>query len=293
MKDRTKGIIFIVLSAFCFAAMGMLVHLAGDLPFLQKGFFRNAIALFVAYASIRKAGVSLRLGQGERGYMFLRAAFGTVSIVCNFYALDRLPLSDASMLSKMSPFFAIIFSCIFLKERVYKQQWFYAAAAFAGSIFVLKPEMHELVSLAAVVALLGGISSGFAQTMVRVLNCRSVHKWVIIFYFSLASTLVTMPSLLFSYQPMTVKQVVILLGAGIVATAAQYCMTKAYSYAAAAEISIYDYSQICFSAILGYLFFGQMADKWSYLGYLIIVSAAVGMYFFNMRKEKWSEEDIV
>ncbi|MBR5641583.1 MAG: DMT family transporter [Firmicutes bacterium] len=283
MNRKVKGIIYIVISSFFFASMGMLVHQTGDLPFLQKSFFRNAVALIVAFIMLKKQHVSFRIEPGTRRYAFLRATFGTVSMVCNYYAIDRLPLSDASMLSKMSPFFAIVFSGIFLKEPVHKKQWFYICVAFIGSLFVLKPEMHTLVSFAAVVALIGGISSGFAQTMVRVLNCRHVPQWLIIFCFSLMSCAVTLPFFIVFFVPMTLQQVLLLLAAGGTATIAQFCLTRAYYYAAASEISIYDYSQICFSAILGYVFFHQLADRWSYLGYLIIAAAAIGMYFFNQK----------
>ena len=77
---------------------------------------------------------------------------------------------------------------------------------------------------------------------------------------------------------MSPAQLAALLGAGTAATVAQLCLTAAYSYAAASEISIYDYSQICFAALLGYIVFGQMADRWSFLGYAVIAGAAAGVY---------------
>ena len=53
-KNRYKGILFIIMSAFCFALMNAFVRLAGDLPSTQKSFFRNLVALFFALIIIEK-----------------------------------------------------------------------------------------------------------------------------------------------------------------------------------------------------------------------------------------------
>ena len=115
MSSRNKGICFIILSAFSFALMGACVRLAGDVPSIQKSFFRNLVAFFVALIMIVRSGDGFEIKKGNLGYMVLRATFGTLGILCNFYAVDHLLVSDASMLNKLSPFFVIIFSSLFLK----------------------------------------------------------------------------------------------------------------------------------------------------------------------------------
>ena len=110
MSNHTKGIVCIILSAFCFALMNAFVRLSGDLPSIQKSFFRNAIALLFAAAVLMKNGGSFRWKKGNLPLLLVRAGFGTIGILCNFYAVDHLLLSDASMLNKLSPFFAVIIS---------------------------------------------------------------------------------------------------------------------------------------------------------------------------------------
>ena len=105
MSSRNKGICFIILSAFSFALMGACVRLAGDVPSIQKSFFRNLVAFFVALIMIVRSGDGFEIKKGNLGYMVLRATFGTLGILCNFYAVDHLVLSDASMLNKMSSVF--------------------------------------------------------------------------------------------------------------------------------------------------------------------------------------------
>ena len=119
MKSNTvKGILCILASAFFFALMNLCVRLSGDLPSMQKSFFRNFVAFFFALAFMRRKKIWFSGKSSNILPLILRSVFGTVGILCNFYAVDHLVLADASMLNKMSPFFAIIFSCLILKEKV-------------------------------------------------------------------------------------------------------------------------------------------------------------------------------
>lgn len=86
---------------------------------------------------------------------------------------------------------------------------------------------------------------------------------------------------------MTVNQLLCLLGAGLAAAGGQFSITAAYTKAPAKEISVYDYSQIIFAAMLGFVLFGDIPDGYSILGYIIIIAMAVLMFFYNniLRKD--------
>ncbi len=77
------------------------------------------------------------------------------------------------------------------------------------------------------------------------------------------------------FVPMTGSQLLLLLAAGASAAGGQLSVTAAYSKAPAKEISVFDYSQILFAALLGFLFLGELPDIFSFLGYIIIIGAAV------------------
>ena len=102
------GIVYIILSAFSFAFMFAFVRMSGDLPTFQKTFFRNFVAFFFAIAVLKKEHIPMRLqNKSNRFVIFMRAFAGTLGMICNFYAIDHMVLSDASMLNKMSPFFVL------------------------------------------------------------------------------------------------------------------------------------------------------------------------------------------
>ena len=103
--------------------------------------------------------------------------------------------------------------------------------------------------------------------------------------FSLFSCLVSLPFVILNYRPMTMNQLLCLLLAGVCATGGQFSITAAYTFAPAKEISVFDYSQVVFAALLGYLFLGQLADSLSYLGYLVIIGTAVAKWIYTIKKE--------
>lgn len=286
MNQKYKGIIYILLSALCFAFMNTFVKLAGDLPSIQKSFFRNFVALIFAAVVLQRSGIGFSYKKENLKALILRSTFGTIGILCNFYAIDKLVLADASMLNKMSPFFAILFSFILLKERVDWVQALSVGIAFIGSLFIIKPSFQNVALIPALSGFAGGMAAGIAYTFVRILGQRGEKGPFIVFFFSSFSCLATLPFLMFNFHPMSRIQVIYLLLAGLAAAGGQFTITAAYCYAPAKEISVYDYSQIIFSALLGFMLFGQIPDVYSILGYLIICSMAVFMFLYNTGKIK-------
>ena len=284
LSNRTKGIIFIILSAFGFAMMSAFVKLAGDIPSFQKTFFRNLVSLFVALVIIIKHKGSFFGKKENQKVLIMRSTFGTLGIVFNYYAIDRLVLSDANMLNKLSPFFAIIFSALFLKEKIKPNQMIALIVAFIGMLIVVKPSFDFTV-IPAFAGVLGGISAAAAYTCVRALSGKESPD-TIVFYFSLFSTIAVSPFMIATFTPMKILQLLSLLCAGVFASIGQFGITLAYKYAPAKEISIFDYTNIIFSAIISLFIFNVLPDKYSVLGYLIIFIAALYMFIYNKKLDK-------
>ncbi len=285
MNSRTKGIVCIISAAFCFALMGLFVRLSGDVPSMQKSFFRNFVALLVVAFIFIKNHEKIAVKKADWKFLIARAGFGTVGLICNFYAIDHLVLSDASMLNKLSPFFAIIFSYIILKEKCTVVQAVAVVTAFIGALLIIKPT-GDIANVPALVGAMGGLGAGIAYTMVRILGKRGVKGNVVVLFFSAFSCLVCLPFMLADFKPMTFYQTLMLVLAGVSATGGQFSITRAYMYAPAKEISVYDYSQIIFSALFGFAVLGELPDMLSVLGYVIICSMAVWMYIYNRSRDQ-------
>jgi drug/metabolite transporter (DMT)-like permease len=280
--NRTKGILFILSAAFFFSLMTVFVRLSGDVPTMQKAFFRNIVAAFLAAFILMRSGEKFYIPRTSLMDMFLRCSIGTMGILCNFWAVDHMRIADANILNKLSPFFAILMSIFILKERPNRVEWLSVLLAFIGAAFVAKPGAG-IASFPALIAILGGFTAGTAYTYVRKLGLSGVKGPVIVFSFSVFSTLILLPNILLNYHPMSVRQFIFLVLAGCSAAFAQLSVTAAYQNAPARDISVFDYSQVVYAAMFGFLLWGEIPDAWSFLGYAIIIGTAFGKWYWMMK----------
>ena len=282
--QKTKGIFYVIAAAFGFSGMSLFVKLAGDLPAMQKAFFRNFIALIFITLLIIKNRDGFIPKKGSIPSLLGRSICGTVGLLCNFYALGQLNLSDANMLNKLSPFFSILFSAVLLKEMPNIVQLLGVATAFVGSMLIIKPGFENPAILAAIAGTVGGLGAGMAYTFVRKLGARGEKSNRIVFWFSAFSCLVCLPFIIIDYKHMSALQLLYLVLAGVCACIGQLGITKAYICAPAKEISVYDYTQVIFAAVLGFFVFGDLPDIFSLIGYVLICGAGVFMFLYNNGK---------
>lgn len=282
MNNQQKGILWLVIASLGFSLMGTFVKISGDLPVMQKSLFRNLVGMVIPLYFVIKYNEPLFGQLKNQPLLMARSTFGLVGVLLNYYTIDRMVLSDADMLNKLSPFFTIILCAIFLKERVEKYQVIAIMIAFFGTIFIIKPSFSSDISVA-LIGILGALFAAFAYTTLRVLGPREKF-YTTVFYFSFFSTVVLLPFVIFNYEPMTTTQLIYLLLSGVFATVGQFGITIAYQFAPAKDISIFFYATVLFSAIISLIIFQEYPDIFSYIGYIVIFSASY--YMFQKAKTK-------
>lgn len=285
MNSRTRAVAYIMLSAFFFNLMNICVRLAGDIPSVQKSFFRNLVAALMALVITIRNSDEISIHWRNIPVLLARSVFGTLGIICNFYAVDHLILANASILLKVAPFTVVIFSGLLLKEKVRPYQLILVIIAFIGCIFVVKPSAQNADLAGSLVGLAGGIFAGLAYTYVRKASLEGVNGTTIVLFFSSFSCISVLPWVITHYVPMSSQQLAWLLAAGLCAAGGQFTITAAYANAPSREISIYDYTQILWAALFGFIIFGDVPDAMSVAGYVLIIGAAIVMFLIN-KKEK-------
>lgn len=280
---KLQAILYAIGAAFFFALMSLFVRLAGEMPIYQKAFFRNIVALIFTSTAviIKRENVMPKKGTGR--FVFMRALFGTIGIVCNFLAIDNLNLSDSAILNKLSPVFGVVLCAIFLKEKLTKVDYFVLVLSFIGAICVVKPTF-SIDSAYSYIGLLGGFAVGVAYMALRLCGKHGEKGVKIVFWFSAFSTAIFLPLFIIFYEPMQVIQVVFMCLAGLSASFAQICLTSAYTKVETKEVSVFDYTQVIFTALLGFIFLSQVPDIYSVIGYVLIISAAVYKWY-KIKKE--------
>lgn len=286
------AILLMLLSGLGFATMNLFVRLSGDLPSMQKTFFRNAVVFFVALAvTLREFKGRKRIirTKSEGFWLVARSLFGLVGVIANFYAVDHIPIANASVLNKLSPFFTIIFAALFLKEKVNKVQMASIALAFAGVVVLSSPDASALSQLfPTLIGVLGGVAAGAAYTTVRHLSKQGTDGSLIVLFFAAFSCLALLPNLLLNYHPMTPWQWLCMLLLGIGAMIGQYGITFAYKYAPPAKISIFDYFNVIITMILGMVVLDQYPDVGTLIGSGIVFLAFLLMFLYNLKQARHS-----
>lgn len=261
-----------VLAALLFAAMGVAVKLAAaTLPNAMVVFLRSVFGLFLLTPWLLASRVPLRTR--NLGEHVLRGVFGMGAMYCFFFAIAHLGLADALLLNYSLPLFVPLVEKVWLGEPVPRGIWRPLSIGLIGLILVLRPGFG-IFQPAALVGLAAAVLAALAQVGVRKLT-RTEPVPRIVFYFGLISTAVSaLPAGLNWVSPAKVGVLVLLL-LGVSATLAQLLMTRAYSYAKAAEVGPFIYSSVVFAALFDWAVFQHVPSGLTALGAIFIVAAGV------------------
>ena len=284
MKAKTKAVLFMLTSAFCFAFMGFMVKKAGDLPVYEKVFFRNLVSLFIAVYTIHRMKIKLWGEKQHRPYLFLRSFSGLLGVVCYFFAIRHLNLADSAMLNKLSPFFVTLFAYLFLREKLHNYQIISLFIVFSASLLIIKPKF-DISILPGLAGFFSAIFAGISYTTVRFLGSKEKPA-TIVFFFSFISVVGIFPFMLFTFIIPTWQQWIYLLGTGIFAGFGQISLTYAYRFAPASEIAIYNYTSVIFSAVLGFFFLREISDEFCLLGITVILLTSLFLFYQNQQRIK-------
>lgn len=283
MNDRLKGIIYMLGGCLSFSLMSAAAKFTKEVPLPEKLFVRNCFAVIVALFLIFKNGEKIK-GNNEK-FLIARAVVGFIGALLYFYAVNHLPLGDVTLLNKVCPFFIIILSAVFLGEKIQKHHIPILILGLTGAGFVLKPVFHSN-SFAAIIALTSSVTSGVAFTIVRYLRKTDTPR-IIFLYFAGISALGTLPLMLMgSFRVPTTIEFLGLLFMGLFTSTQQLCVNNAYRYAPAGELSVFEYTTILFSIVIGLLMWQEIPDVLSLLGGFLIIIAGITNYKINKSSQQ-------
>lgn len=276
LKDNQKAIVYILISALAFTLMSTVVKLAKDIPIYEKVFFRNIINLIIAVNILKRDKISFWGEKKNRKYLVIRGVLGLLGVVCNFYAVTQMNLSDASMLFNLTPFFVTLFAIFFLGERILKIEYISLISAFIAVLLVIKPQFNMGI-IGGVVGIIGAACAGGAYTLVSHIN-KKENPVTIVFYFTFVSVILMTPFMIFNFVKPNMIELLLLILVGIFASVGQFMVTLAYKYGKPSEVAIYNYTSIVFAIAIGFGIWKEVPDKWSILGSIILIGTGINLY---------------
>ena len=271
-----------VISSAAFAITQAFIKLSGELPTLEKVFFRNIVSLFIAFVICKKNGSRLFGKRENFSFLLSRSVIGAVGMVLYFYSISHLILADAAILNKLSPFFVTIFAVIFLKEKLSRLQIPSLFVIFFAAMLIVKPRFNLSV-LPALSGFGSAIFAGAAYTLVRFLAGKEKPE-TIIFFFSLITSILMLIPLIGKFIIPSIQQLIFLLGTGIFAAIGQFGLTHGYRLAPANEVAIYNYTSIIFAGGIGFILWKELPDFLSIIGSVIIIVVSLILFFYNKKQ---------
>jgi drug/metabolite transporter (DMT)-like permease len=274
------GARYMIGAAFAFSIMSLLVKYAGHrLPSQEMVLARALFSLVVTWAVLRRERIPI--WGNNRRLLWARGFIGFSGLAAFYYALVHIPLAEATVLQYSNPIFVAILAIWLLGERLRRREIAFVALAILGVLFIAKPTFifgggEALPLLAVLIGLWGAIGSGTAYVLVRKLSATE-HVMVIVFYFSLASVLGSLPMAIPGAVMPTLLEWLVLLGIGITTQAAQVFLTTGLKYERAGRATAAAYTQIVFAAIWGIIFFHEVPDLLTVIGAGLIVIATIAL----------------
>lgn len=282
--------LWMLAASFLFALMALIVKLtAHDIGAFALVGWRGAVGLVLIAGWTLLTQRSLKT-QYLSGHI-KRSLIGTIAMCMWFYAVARLPLATGTTLNYTSPLFMsaiAIGAAIAHKKTV---EWALIAATvvgFGGVLLVLRPETASSDVLASVVGLASGLGSALAYFQIRELTLTGEPEWRIVFYFLIANLVLGVTGHLAFEAPSaySAESLAGSLAVGLVATAAQICMTKSFNGGNVILSSLFTYSGIIFGAIFGMLIFAERLDALSWLGIAVIIATGCAATWMKKQPQK-------
>ena len=267
--------------------MNTFLKLAGPIPIAEKIVYKNVICTIAGFVFVAKTyGFKDKtLYFGNRKNIFglsMRNICGILGITANLYALQHLILSTASVLQDLSVFFVVIFSFIFLKEKVRFWQVVLICVGFLGALVVINPTSVKFALAPALAAIFGAAMNGGDAVSMRFLGKKASPSTVVFFY-NFVSAIILTPFMLMDYKVLSLHTTIFLILAGVFYTVVDFTIVLAYKYAPGREIAIFSYVDVVFSAALGFIVFGTFPKVTAIIGYAIIIAAAILLVLYNFK----------
>lgn len=282
MKNKTQAVCLILLSSFFFCMMSLIVKISStDVSTMQQVFFRNLVSLFIIGIFIYRKGISFF---GEKKYQITlcaRSFFGFLGVIMLFYATANARQADVALLNRTSPIWVTIFAILILKEKISKIQVPVVLLCLMGAFIAMRPSFDSDF-LPLLLAVGSAFCTGLAYTMISFCKGKA-NPLTVVFHFSFFSTVCAFFFMLPTFVMPTWKGLAMLVLIGIFAAGGQITITYAYQKSPASEISIYDYTGIVISALLGYFVLSEKLTIPTIAGGVLIVGSALWSFLYNRR----------
>ena len=281
-SNNFKAIIAMIIAVFSVTLMSVQAKLIGiDYHPTQITFARGLVVLiFLAPLIYRLGGLNF-LKTKKPVLHFFRSIAGLVGNLMFFFAFQRLPVADVTVISQAVPIFSCILAIIFLNEIIRWRRWTAILIGFLGVIIAINPSGE--IALASIYALVATLMWSITIVFLRLLGTTE-HPVKTVFYFMLISVIITSFFQPFLWKQPSFNVILLFFGLGTTAFVTQILMTYALQKAPASIVSPFNYTGIIWAIVFDYVIWNTTPVMTTIIGGSIIT--ITGIYIFRREATK-------
>lgn len=277
IKLIDKGILFMLLSAMIAALSGAVAKMLSEtMDPIEVVFYRNILGVMIILYSLKKIPVSIN--RSKLHLLLLRGVFGALAMILFFYTIATIPLGEAVILNKTSPFFVTILAYYFMKETISTYTFFALLIGFIGVVFIIKPFGIEF-SFEHILGVLGGFFAAAAYATIKKIKDIYDARVIMLSFMGIG---VIFPLLLVLFTSLVEFQIhtdpfvwMLIVFMAITSTASQWLLTRAYSLSNASIIGVIGYSSIPFAVGFGVMLGDSFPDMYTFIGIALIILGGI------------------
>ncbi|NQV54303.1 MAG: DMT family transporter [Rhodospirillales bacterium] len=278
-QSPAKGIVWMIVAAVFFSiSVGLVRYLSGTIDAFEQTFWRQFMGAVILLPFVLRRGL-----KGFKTHQIktnlIRNVAGYLGISLSFYSITLIPMADSQALQFTLPMFTVVFAVFILSEKVGLHRWIAIGIGFLGALVILRPGFVE-INLGMIVALAAAASFGISDTLVRKLS-RTDGTLLIVFYSFALQVPIALAVASFNWVTPSLTDWPWLIALGIASFAAQWALSRSFVLAEASLVSPILFIRLPMVAAIGYFFFGQQPDIWTWVGAAIIFFGAI----YSARRE--------
>ena len=269
LNQSFVGILWMILTTILFVGVTATVrYLEGEVPAPQAAFLRYAIGTILLIPSL----ISLVKFKPEKLLMkkfILRGFVHSVGVTLWFYAMSVMPVAEVTAIGFLTYIFVSFAACLFLKEKLHNHRLIAIIISFIGALIILRPGF-KVIESGQISMLLATVVFTMSYIIAKVVsNERSSSE--IVAMLSIFTTIFLIPSAIYSWEPISIKALLVLTVTAIIATVGHITMTKAIKVAPMVVTQPILFLQLVWASMVGLFIFNEKFDPYVILGGTLIM----------------------
>ncbi|MDC1260323.1 DMT family transporter [Pseudomonadota bacterium] len=269
MNQSLVGIFWMVITTILFVTVTASVRfLDGEVPAPQAAFMRYLIGTLL----LTPALISLIKVKPNRSLMkkfLLRGVVHSIGVTLWFYAMSVMPVAEVTAIGFLTYIFVSIGACLFLNEKLHKHRLTAIVISFIGALIILRPGFKEIGN-GQIGMLIATIVFTLSYLIAKIVS-KERSSAEIVAMLSLFTTIFLIPTAIYSWEPLSIKALIVLTFTAVIATLGHITMTKAIKSAPMVVTQPILFLQLVWASMVGLFIFDENFDPFVILGGTVIM----------------------